>query len=123
MTPEQRYITFRAKIDLLNYIKWTVKYLRGQSQLSNKSNELTIESKIASFDEVTFGYTKCTGQELVKMEVSVLANSSKTAEGNKTPFTRIQVVLKLSSNQETDQKSIHSTRRYSNKNVPYQMTK
>ena len=57
------------------------------------------------------------------MEVCVLANFSKTAERNKTLFTGIQVRLKLSSNQQTDQKSVHSTRRYSNIKVPYQMTK
>ena len=42
---------------------------------------------------------------------------------NKTPFTWVQVRLTLSSNQQTDQKSVHSTRRYSNINVPYQMIK
>ena len=57
------------------------------------------------------------------MEVCVLANFSKTAERNKTLFTGIQVRLKLSSNQQTDQKSVHSTRRYSNIKVPYQMSK
>ena len=57
------------------------------------------------------------------MEVCVLANFSKTAERNKTPFTGIQERLTLSSNQQTDQKSVHSTRRYSNIKVPYQMTK
>ena len=57
------------------------------------------------------------------MELCVLANFSKTAERNKTLFTGIQVRLKLSSNQQTDQKSVHSTRRYSNIKVPYQMSK
>ena len=57
------------------------------------------------------------------MTVCVSANFSKTAERNKTLFTGIQVRLKLSSNQQTDQKSVHSTRRYSNINVPYQMSK
>ena len=57
------------------------------------------------------------------MEVCVLANFSKTAERNKTPFTEIQERLTLSSNQQIDQKSVHSTRRYSNINVPYQMSK
>ena len=57
------------------------------------------------------------------MEVCVLANFSKTAERNKTLFTGIQVRLKLSSNQQTDQKSVYSTRRYSNIKVPYQMSK
>ena len=44
------------------------------------------------------------------MTVCVEANFSKTAERNKTPFTGIQVLLKLSSNQNTDQKSVHSMR-------------
>ena len=114
---------FRAKIDLLNYIKRHIKFIWGQSPLSEESNELTIESKNASFDGVTCTYTKCSGHELVKMEVFVLANFSKTAERNKTLFTGIQIWLKLSSNQQTDQKSVLSTRRYSNIKVPYQMTK
>ena len=57
------------------------------------------------------------------MTVCVEASFSKTAERNKTPITGIQVLLKLSSNQQTDRKSVHSTRRYSNIKVPYQMTK
>ena len=123
MTPRRETATFRAKIDLLNYIERHIKYIWGQSPLSDESNELTIESKKASFDGVTFTYTKCSGHELVKIEVCVLANFSKTAERNKTLFTAIQVRLKLSSNQQTDQKSVHSTRRYSNIKVTYQMTK
>ena len=55
--------------------------------------------------------------------VCVEANFSKTAKRNKTPFTGIQVLLKLSSNKKTDQQSVHSTRRYSNIKVQYQMTK
>ena len=42
------------------------------------------------------------------MTVCVEANFSKTAEINKTPFTEIKVRLKLSSMQQTDQKSVHS---------------
>ena len=45
---------------------------------------------MASFDGVTCTYTKCTGHELGKMEVCVLANFSKTFERNKTLFTGIQ---------------------------------
>ena len=52
-----------------------------------------------------------------------MTNFSKTAERNKTLFTGIQVRLKLSSNQQTDQKLVHSTRRHSNIKVSYQMTK
>ena len=66
--------------------------------------------------------TKHTGHQNVKISICVLANFSKTAERNKTLSTGIQVRLKLSSNQQTDRKSVHSTRRYSNINVPYQMT-
>ena len=123
MAPEERYARFRAKTDLLNDIKWPVKYIWGQSPLLNESNEPTIESKTANFDGETCTYTKCTGHEMVKMEVCVLANFSKTAERNKTLFTGIQVRLNLSSNQQTDQKSVYSTRRYSNIKVPYQMSK
>ena len=82
-----------------------------------------MESKTASFDGLICTYSKGTGHELAKMEVCVLANFSKTAERNKTPFTGIQVRLKLSSNQQTDQKLVHSTRRYCNIKVPYQMPK
>ena len=82
-----------------------------------------MESKTACFDGLTCTYSKGTGHELAKMEVCVLANFSKTAERNKTLFTGIQVRLKLSSNQQTDQKSVHSTWRYSNIKVPYQMAK
>ena len=62
---------------------------------------------------------KRTGHKNVKIAVCVLANFSKTAEKNKTPFTGIQAGLKLSSNQQTDRKSVHSTRSYSNIKVPY----
>ena len=90
MNPEQRYNTFRAKIDLLNYIKRHVKYIWGQFPWSDESNKPSIESKIASFEGVTCRYTKCTGHDLVKMEVCVLTNSTETAERNQTPFTGIQ---------------------------------
>ena len=116
-------MTCRPKIDHLNYGKRPIKHTRGQSPLSEESNGLLIESKITNFEGVTCTNTKCTGHELDKMEVCVLANFSKTAERNKTLFTGIQVRLKLSSNQQTDQKSVHSTRRYSNIKVPYQMSK
>ena len=122
-TPEEKYTTFRAKIDLQNFIKRLIKYIWQQSTLSDERNGLTIGSKFACFVGLTCTYTQCTGHELVKMEVCVLANFSKTAERNKTLFTGIQVRLKLSSNQQTDQKSVNSTRRYSNIKVPYQMTK
>ena len=86
MTPEERYTTFRAKIDLQNFIKCPVKYIWGQSPISTESNELTVQSKIASFVDLICSYTKSTGHELVKMEVCELANISKTAERNKTPL-------------------------------------
>ena len=113
----------RSKIDHLNYKKSPIKRIRRQRPLSDKYSELTIESKIASFDGVTCRYTKCTRHELVKMEVCVLANFSKTADRNKTLFTRIKVRFRLNSNLQTDQKSVHSTTRYFNINVTYQMTK
>ena len=123
MTPEERYTTFRAKIDLQNFIKWHIKYIWQQSTLSDERNGQTTGSKFACFVGLTCTYTQGTGHELAKMEVCVLANFSKTAARNKTLFTGIQVRLKLSSNQQTDQKSVHSTRRNSNIKVPYQMTK
>ena len=66
---------------------------------------------------------KHTGRPNVKIGVSIQANFSKTTERKETPLTGIQVRLKLSLNQETDQKSVHSTTSYFNIKVPYQMTK
>ena len=66
---------------------------------------------------------KHTGRPNVKIGVSIQANFSKTTERKETPLTGIQERLKLSSNQETDQTSVHSTTRYFNIKVPYQMTK
>ena len=116
-------VTCRPKIDHLNYGKRPTKHIRGESSLSGQSKEPICGAKFVFFVGLTCTYPKSTGHELVKMGVCVLANFSKTAEKNKTPFTGIQVRLKLSSNQQTDQKSVYSTRRYSNIKVPYQMTK
>ena len=90
---------------------------------SDKSNGLNNWSKLACFVGLTFAYTKCTCNELVKMGAYVLANFSKMAERNKTPSRGNQVRLKLSSHQKTDRKSVHSTRRFFKINVPYKMTK
>ena len=43
ITPEERYTTFRAKIDHLNYIKWPVKYIWRQSPLLKESNKPLIK--------------------------------------------------------------------------------
>ena len=123
MTKKARWPDFRAKFDLLNSEKYYRNYIWEQLQLSDNCNELTMESKWASFGGLTCRYTKRTGHEMVKMGVYVLNNFSKTAEKNKTQNTGIQVRLKLSSDQQTDQKAVHSTWNYSNINVPYQMTK
>ena len=123
MTLVKRNTTFRAKIDLLKYGKWPIKHICRESPLSGESKEPIHGAKFVFFVDLTCAYPKSTGHESVKMGVCVLANFSKTAEKNKTPFTGIQVRLKLSSNQQTDRKSVHSTRRYSNINVPYQITK
>ena len=66
---------------------------------------------------------KHTGRPNVKIGVSIQANFSKKTERKETPLTGIQVRLKLSSNQETDQKSVYSTTRYFNIKVPYEMIK
>ena len=66
---------------------------------------------------------KHTGRPNVKIGVSIQANFSKKAERKETPLTWIQVQLKLSSNQETHRKSVHSTTRYFNIKAPYQTTK
>ena len=122
-TTEERYTTFRAKIDLQNFMKWHIKYIWQQFALSDERSGQTTGSKFVCFVGLTCTYTQGTVHEFAKMEVCVLANFSKTAKRNKRLFTGIQVRLKLSSNQQTDQKSVHSTRRNSNINVPYQMTK
>ena len=114
-------VTCRPKIDHLNYKKRPIKHIRGESSLSGQSKEPIRGAKFVFFVGLTCTYPKSTGHELVKMGVCVLANFSKTAGRNKTLFTGIQVRLKLSSNQQTDQKSVHSTRRNSNIKVPYQM--
>ena len=79
-------------------------------------------SKLHDFQTFPSRNTKHTGHKNVKIEACVLANFSKTAERNKTPFTGNQVRLKLRSNQQTDQKSVHSTRRYFKIKVQYQMS-
>ena len=80
-------------------------------------------SQSKKFQHFTCRNVKRTSHLLVKLTVCFLANFSKTAERNKTLFTGIQVRLKLSLNQQTDRKSVHSTRRYFNIKVPYQMLK
>ena len=57
MTPEERYTIIRAKIDLLKYIKRAEKDLNEQFLLLNDSNELTVESNLASFAGLTCGST------------------------------------------------------------------
>ena len=116
-------VTCRVKIDPLDLGKTYTKYIWGACPLQMESNAPKFAFKINNFQHFTSWNTKGTGHELDKMEVCVLANFSKTAERNKTPFTGIQVRLKLSSNQQTDQKLVHSTRRYCNIKVPYQMPK
>ena len=116
-------MTCRPKINHLNYGKRPIKHIWGESSLSLESKELILGAKFVFFVGLTWTYTKCTGHDLIKMGVCVLANFSKTAEKNKTLFTGIHVRLKLSANQQTNQKSVHSMRRNSNIKVPYQMTK
>ena len=115
--------TCRLKIDPLNYRKCPTKHICRASSLSEEFTEPILGAKFVFFVGLTCTDTNCTGHDLFKMGVCVLANFSKTAERNKTPFTGIQVRLTLSSNQQTDQKTVHSTRRYSNIKVPYPMTK
>ena len=123
LTPEERYPTFRAKIDLQNFINWGKKYIWGDLPLQMEFNEPIRGVKVMNFNISHVETWNVPVTYWWKMTVCFLANFSKTAERNKTLFTGIQVRLKLSSNQQTDQKSDHSTRRYSNIKVPYQMTK
>ena len=95
----------------------------GRFAITNGVQRAYSWSQSNEFQHFTCRNVKRTSHLLVKMTVCFLANFSKTAERNKTLFTGIQVRLKLSSNQQTDQKSVHSTRRNSNINVPYQMAK
>ena len=116
-------VTWGPKIDHLKYGKRPIKHIWGESSLSVESKELILGAKFVFLVGLTWTYTKRTGHDLVKMGVCVLVNFSKTAERNKTLFTGIHIRLKLNSNQQTNQKSVHSTRRNSNIKVPYQMTK
>ena len=104
MNHEERYSTFRAEIDLLNYIKRPKKYIWGQFQSSANYNGLIIGSKLVCFVGLTCRYNKWTGHELVKRGVCVLANFSKTAEKKQNAIKGLQVRLTLTSNQQTDQK-------------------
>ena len=92
-------MTCRPEIDHLNYRKRPIKHIGGESSLSEESKEPIRGAKFVFFVGQTCTYPKCTGHELVKMGVCVLANFSKTSEKDKTPFTGIQARLKLSSNQ------------------------
>ena len=58
MNPEERYITFRAKIDLQNFIKWHIKYIWQQSTLSDERNGQTTGSKFACFVGLTCTYAR-----------------------------------------------------------------
>ena len=95
----------------------------GRFAITNGVQRAYSWSQSKEFQHFTCRNVKRTSHLLVKGTVCFLANFSKTAERNKTQFTGIQVRLKLSSNQQTDQKLVHSTRRYSNIKVPYQMAK
>ena len=117
-----------TKIDLVRLTTITIcttsttelcnKYTWGYSLLSENSNGLIIGYKLACFVGLTCTHMKCTGHELVKKMVYVLANFPKMVERNNTSFPGIQVRLTRSSNQQTDQKSIDSTARYFNIKVP-----
>ena len=45
MPPEERYATFRAKIDLLNYQKRRIKHIWEESSLSGESTEPILRGK------------------------------------------------------------------------------
>ena len=113
----------RVKIDPLDLGKPHTKYIWGDSPLQMEFNEPIRAVKASIFNIWHVETWNVPVTKRSKMTVCVEANFSKTAERNKTPFTGIQVLLKLSSNQKSDQKLVHSTRRYSNIKVPYQMTK
>ena len=50
LTPEERYPTFRAKIDLQNFIKWGVKYIWGDLPLQMEFNEPIRGVKVKNFN-------------------------------------------------------------------------
>ena len=60
LTPEERYATFRAKIDLLNYEKRRIKHIWGKSSLSVESKESIRGAKFVFFVGQTCTYLKCT---------------------------------------------------------------
>ena len=50
LTPEERYPTFRAKIDLQNFIKWGKKYIWGDLPLQMVFNEPIRGVKVRNFN-------------------------------------------------------------------------
>ena len=64
-------VTVRSKIDHLNYGKRPMKLIWGNSTLSGQSKEPILGAKLFFFVGLTCTYTKCTGQEMVKMGVCV----------------------------------------------------
>ena len=50
LTPEERYPTFRAKIDLQNFITWGVKYIWGDLPLQMEFNEPIRGVKVKNFN-------------------------------------------------------------------------
>ena len=49
MTPEERYSTFRAKIDHLDYVKLHTKYIWGDSPLTEDFKTLNFHNIVQSF--------------------------------------------------------------------------
>ena len=66
MTLEERYATFRAKIDLLNYGKRTIKHIWAESSLSGESKEPIRGAKFVIFVGLTCTYLKCTRTRIGK---------------------------------------------------------
>ena len=104
MTKAERYSTFGAKIDLLNYIKWHIKYIWEQSTLSDKSNGLTFGFKFACFVGLTctnemcrtrIGQNggMCPGQFLINCskKQNAIYRESSTAHGEFTSINRSKI--------------------------------
>ena len=49
MTPEERYTTFRAKIEHLNHRKWYTKYIYSESTLDGLFKTLIFQNTVQSF--------------------------------------------------------------------------
>ena len=123
VTLEERYTTFRAKIEHLNITKRSIKYTYSESTIDEQFNTLILPPEVTKFKGSKRAPSTGTLLHRVKIGAPVLANFSKTAERNGTRPISKQSLAQAGSNKKKSSKSIHSTTSYSKVKVPYQITK